>query len=70
MMRDRLAEAIQLREEGRAKQDEAILKEARSHFTGIYSLIRFRLTRTKNNSGNLGRENNVLDCRCLCQNSD
>ncbi|KQL43990.1 hypothetical protein AN963_21325 [Brevibacillus choshinensis] len=30
MMRDRLAEAIQLREEGRAKQDEAILKEARS----------------------------------------
>ncbi|MED4586741.1 tetratricopeptide repeat protein [Brevibacillus choshinensis] len=30
MMRDRLAEAIQLREEGRAKQDKAILKEARS----------------------------------------
>ncbi|QRG68300.1 tetratricopeptide repeat protein [Brevibacillus choshinensis] len=30
MLRDRLPEAIQLREEGRAKQDEAILKEARS----------------------------------------
>jgi tetratricopeptide (TPR) repeat protein len=30
MMRERLAEAIQLREEGRAKQDEAILKEART----------------------------------------
>ena len=28
MMRDRLAEAIQLREEGRAKQDETILEEA------------------------------------------
>jgi tetratricopeptide (TPR) repeat protein len=29
MMRDRLAEAIQLREEGRARQDQAILEEAR-----------------------------------------
>lgn len=29
MIRDRLAEAIQLREMGRAKQDQAILKEAR-----------------------------------------
>jgi len=30
MMRDRLAEAIQLRETGRAKQDQAILEEARA----------------------------------------
>ena len=30
MMRDRLAEAIQLREEGRAKQDQAILEKART----------------------------------------
>jgi tetratricopeptide (TPR) repeat protein len=30
MMRDRLAEAIHLREEGRAKQDQAILEKARS----------------------------------------
>lgn len=30
MMRDRLAEAIQLRETGRAKQDKAILEEART----------------------------------------
>lgn len=30
MTRDRLAEAILLREEGRAKQDQAILKEART----------------------------------------
>jgi tetratricopeptide (TPR) repeat protein len=30
MMRDRLAEAIQLRETGRAKQDQAILEEART----------------------------------------
>lgn len=30
MIRDRLAEAIRLREEGRAKQDQAILKEART----------------------------------------
>lgn len=30
MLRNRLSEAIQLREEGRAKQDEVILKEARS----------------------------------------
>ncbi|SEM98103.1 tetratricopeptide repeat protein [Lihuaxuella thermophila] len=30
MMRDRLTEAIQLREEGRAKQDRAILEEART----------------------------------------
>jgi hypothetical protein len=29
-MRDRLAEAIQLRETGRAKQDQAILEEART----------------------------------------
>lgn len=29
MTRDRLAEAIQLREEGRARQDQAILKQAR-----------------------------------------
>lgn len=29
MMRDRLAEAIQLRETGRARQDQAILEEAR-----------------------------------------
>ncbi|GHO49328.1 tetratricopeptide repeat protein [Ktedonospora formicarum] len=29
MLRDRLAEAIQLREEGRAKQDQAILGQAR-----------------------------------------
>jgi tetratricopeptide (TPR) repeat protein len=30
MMRDRLAEAIQLRETGRARQDQAILEEART----------------------------------------
>lgn len=30
MMRDRLAEAIQLRETGRAKQDQALLEEART----------------------------------------
>jgi tetratricopeptide (TPR) repeat protein len=30
MMRDRLVEAIQLRETGRAKQDQAILEEART----------------------------------------
>jgi tetratricopeptide (TPR) repeat protein len=30
MMRDRLAEAIKLRETGRAKQDQAILEEARA----------------------------------------
>ena len=30
MMRDRLAEAIQLRETGRARQDKAILEEART----------------------------------------
>ena len=30
MMRDRLAEAIQLREAGRAKQDQAMLEEART----------------------------------------
>src|SRR5258706_5562368 len=30
MMRDRLAEAIQLRETGRAKQDQAMLEEART----------------------------------------
>ncbi|HXO96740.1 MAG TPA: hypothetical protein VN857_09165 [Chthoniobacterales bacterium] len=30
MIRDRLAEAIQLRETGRAKQDRAILEEART----------------------------------------
>ena len=30
MIRDRLAEAIQLRETGRAKQDQAILEEARA----------------------------------------
>jgi len=30
MIRDRLAEAIQLRETGRAKQDQAILEEART----------------------------------------
>ncbi len=30
MMRDRLTEAIQLREIGRAKQDRAILEEART----------------------------------------
>jgi tetratricopeptide (TPR) repeat protein len=30
MMRDRLAEAIRLRETGRAKQDQAILEEART----------------------------------------
>src|SRR5436309_2863895 len=30
MMRDRLAEAIQLRELGRAKQDQAILEQART----------------------------------------
>ncbi len=30
MMRERLAEAIQLREEGRAKQDQAILEQART----------------------------------------
>ena len=30
MLRDRLPEAIALREDGRAKQDEAILKEARA----------------------------------------
>lgn len=30
MIRDRLAEAIQLREAGRAKQDQAILEEART----------------------------------------
>ena len=30
LMRDRLAEAIQLRETGRAKQDQAILEEART----------------------------------------
>ena len=30
MIRDRLAEAIQLRETGRAKQDQAVLEEART----------------------------------------
>ena len=30
MMRDRLAEAIQLREMGRARQDQAMLEEART----------------------------------------
>jgi hypothetical protein len=30
MTRDRLAEAIRLREEGRAKQDQVILQEART----------------------------------------
>jgi tetratricopeptide (TPR) repeat protein len=30
MIRDRLTEAIQLREAGRAKQDQAILEEART----------------------------------------
>jgi len=35
MMRDRLAEAIQLRETGRAKQDQAILEEARTLLLGL-----------------------------------
>lgn len=34
-MRDRLAEAIQLRETGRAKQDQAILEEARTLLLGL-----------------------------------
>lgn len=35
MMRDRLAEAIQLREAGRAAQDQAILEEARALLLGL-----------------------------------
>ncbi len=35
MMRDRLAEAIQLREAGRAKQDQAMLEEARTLLLGL-----------------------------------
>ena len=35
MMRDRLAEAIQLRETGRARQDQAILEEARTHLLNL-----------------------------------
>jgi len=35
MMQDRLTEAIQLRETGRAKQDQAILEEARTRLSEL-----------------------------------
>ncbi len=37
MMREQLAEAIRLREEGRAKQDESILEQARSLFLRLHA---------------------------------
>jgi tetratricopeptide (TPR) repeat protein len=61
MMRDRLAEAIQLREEGRAKQDRAILEEARTLLLDLVSAypddaeINFQTAVAHDNSG-LGRE--------------
>jgi predicted Zn-dependent protease len=61
MMRDRLAEAIQLREEGRAKQDRAILKEARTLLLDLVAAypddaeINFQTAVAHDNSG-LGRE--------------
>ncbi|WP_230193034.1 tetratricopeptide repeat protein [Paenibacillus sp. CECT 9249] len=61
MRRDRLAEAIQLREEGRAKQDQDILKEARALLTDLAAAypddaeISFQLGVAHDNSG-LGAE--------------
>lgn len=37
MERERLAEAIQLREEGRAKQDQAVLEEARTLLLALHA---------------------------------
>ncbi|MFD1953025.1 tetratricopeptide repeat protein [Paenibacillus thailandensis] len=61
MRSDRLAKAIQLREEGRAKQDQNILKEARSVLLDLLAAypddaeIHFQTGVAHDNSG-LGRE--------------
>jgi tetratricopeptide (TPR) repeat protein len=61
MMRDRLPEAIQLREEGRAKQDPAILLEARTLLLALLAAypddaeIHFQTGVAHDNSG-LGQE--------------
>ncbi|WP_199617000.1 tetratricopeptide repeat protein [Paenibacillus alkalitolerans] len=61
MLRDRLAEAIQLREEGRAKQDQAILERARTLLLDLVAAypddaeINFQTAVAHDNSG-LGRE--------------
>jgi tetratricopeptide (TPR) repeat protein len=61
MTRDRLAEAIQLREEGRAKQDQAILDEARTLLLDLVAAypddaeINYQTGIAHDNSG-LGRE--------------
>lgn len=61
MNRDRLADAIQLREEGRAKQDQAILSEARTLLLDLAAAypddaeINFQTGVAHDNSG-LGQE--------------
>jgi tetratricopeptide (TPR) repeat protein len=61
MMRERLAELIQLREEGRAKQDQAILNEARTQLLDLVAVypddaeINYQTGVAHDNSG-LGQE--------------
>jgi tetratricopeptide (TPR) repeat protein len=70
MTRDRLAEAIQMREEGRAKQDQAILEEARTLLLDLVAAypddaeINYQTGVAHDNSG-LGREAITFYVRAL-----